>query len=148
MSLKNELEQIIIKSTTDLSILSRPKFNEILESNFTAKNWQRQPEIFDRETAAYARFDFLKDRVGVEVQFGHPSFVGIDLLKFQIAPYSNLDHIDLGVYVVATNHFIKTIPEKYGQKWNGSLSYEKVVNYLPHVKSAIQVPIYVIGIDV
>ncbi len=148
LSLKNELEEIIYSSASDLSILSRPGFNTVLEKNFMSKNWQRQPEIFDKDTAAYARFDFLKNRVGVEIQFGHPSFVGIDLLKFQIASYSNLDHIDLGVYIVATNNFIKTIPEMYDLKWNGSLSYEKVVNYLPHVKSAIQVPIYVIGIDI
>lgn len=33
-------------------------------------------------------------------------------------------------------------------KWkDGSLNFEKVVRYLPHFKSAIQVPIYVIGID-
>ncbi len=34
-----------------------------------------------------------------------------------------------------------------GLKWEGSLSFEKVTKYLPHFKSAIQVPIYVIGID-
>ena len=108
--------------------------------------------MFGRETDGYARFDFLKDRVGVEVQFGHPSFVGIDLLIFQIASYSNLDAIDLGVYIVATSHFIHEMPKRFleinpSMKWNGSLPYEKVIKYLPHVKSAIQVPIYVIGID-
>ena len=92
-------------------------------------------------------------RVGVEVQFGHPSFIGIDLLKFQIASYSNLDEIDLGVYIVATNHFIKEMPARFGKvnpeiKWKGSLPYEKVIKYLPHVKSAIQVPVFVIGIDI
>jgi restriction endonuclease BglII len=30
----------------------------------------------------------------------------------------------------------------------GSLTFEKVKKYLPHFKSAIQVPIYVLGIDV
>jgi hypothetical protein len=34
------------------------------------------------------------------------------------------------------------------QNWEGSLTYEKVTRYLPHFKSAIQVPIYVIGIDI
>lgn len=148
LQLKNELDQIIYDSTADLSILSRPMFNSILEANFINKGWQKQPEVFDKETAAYARFDFLKCRVGVEVQFGHSSFIGIDLLKFQIASYSNLDHIDLGVYIVATKNFMKAMSQSYAQLWDGSLSYEKVVNYLPHVKSAIQVPIYVIGIDI
>jgi hypothetical protein len=36
----------------------------------------------------------------------------------------------------------------FSQNWDGSLTFEKVKRYLPHFKSAIQVPIYVIGIDV
>ncbi|MCR4805279.1 MAG: restriction endonuclease [Clostridia bacterium] len=153
LSIKNEIEEIIRLSTIDLSQLSRPVFNTTLKDHFVEKGWVSQPDVFDQETDAYARFDFLKDRVGVEVQFGHPSFVGIDLLKFQIASYSNLDEIDLGVYIVATNHFIKEMPTRFGKtnphmKWNGSLPYEKVIKYLPHVKSAIQVPVFVIGIDI
>ena len=152
LSIKNEIETIIRDSTENLSLLSRPVFNNELEKHFVEKGWISQPDVFDKDTDAYARFDFLKDRVGVEVQFGHPSFVGIDLLKFQIASYSNLDEIDLGVYIVATNSFIREMPKRYKEtnpdmKWNGSLPYEKVIKYLPHVKSAIQVPIYVIGID-
>lgn len=91
--------------------------------------------------------DFIKERVGVEVEFGHPSFLGIDLLKFQICSYSALDKIDVAVYIVTTKAFQKRMIEKYGQKWTGSLSYERVVKYIPHFKSAIQVPVYVIGID-
>ena len=30
---------------------------------------------------------------------------------------------------------------------DGTLSFEKVCKYLPYFKSAIQVPIYVIGLD-
>ena len=91
--------------------------------------------------------DFLKERIGVEVGFGHPSFIGIDLLKFQISSYSGLDRIDVGVYIVTTKGFQKQIKSEFGQKWGNSLNYEKVVRYLPHFKSAIQVPVYVIGID-
>ncbi len=36
---------------------------------------------------------------------------------------------------------------EFDLNWDGSLSFEKVVRYLPHFKSAIQVPVYVIGID-
>ena len=37
--------------------------------------------------------------------------------------------------------------EKFDNNWEGSLSFEKVKRYLPYFKSAIQVPIYVLGID-
>ena len=145
---KNELEDIIYSATKNLSVLSRPEFNKILNSEFSKRGWQTQPPVFDKDDDAYAKFDFLKERIGVEVQFGHPSFVGIDLLKFQVASYSNLDSIDFGVYITTTAAFQKELKTKYGLKWDGSLTFEKVVRYLPYIRSAIQVPIYVIGIDV
>ena len=147
VALKNELEDILYEATKNLDVLSRPTFNKILDDAFKAHGWQCQPPVFGSDDDAYARFDFLKDRVGVEVQFGHSSFVGIDLLKFQVASYSNLDSIDFGVYITTTQAFQKYLASK-GLKWNGSLTYEKVIKYLPHIRSAIQVPIYVIGIDI
>ena len=87
--------------------------------------------------------DFLKDRVGVEVECGHSSFIGIDLLKFQVASYSGLDKIDVGVYIVTTKSFQKRMKKEVGLKWEVSLTFEKVTRYLPHFKSAIQVPIFV-----
>ena len=84
--------------------------------------------------------------MGIEVGFGHASFIGIDLLKFQVASYSGLDIIDVGVYIVTTRNFQKTMRD-YNQNWEGSLSFEKVIRYLPHFKSAIQVPVYLVGID-
>jgi hypothetical protein len=57
-----------------------------------------------------------------------------------------LDKIDVGLYVVTTAAFQKKM-KLLNQNWEGSLSFEKVKRYLPQFKSAIQVPIYVIGID-
>ncbi len=148
IALKTELEDILNTSAADLSVLSRPNFNALLKKNFMQCGWESQPQVFNNDIDAYARFDFLKDRVGVEVQFGHPSFIGIDLLKFQVASFSNLDTIDFGVYITTTSALQKHLIEQYQLKWNGSLTFEKVVNYLPHIRSAIQVPIYVIGIDI
>ncbi len=91
--------------------------------------------------------DFLKERVGIEVGFGHASFMGIDLLKFQVSSYSGFDQIDLGIYVTTTRRFQKLMSAEHQQNWEGSLTFEKVRKYLPHFKSAIQVPIYVVGID-
>jgi hypothetical protein len=93
--------------------------------------------------------DFPKDRIGVEVQFGHSAFLGIDVLKLQIGSYSALNRIDVGIYVVTTNPFQRTMVTKYNQNWSGgSLSFEKVSRYRPHFKSAIRIPICVLGIDI
>ena len=86
--------------------------------------------------------------VHIKVQFGHASFLGTDLLKFQMASYSNLDLIDFGVYITTTKAMQKFLTNQYGHNWEGSLNFEKVEKYLPYFKSAIQVPIYGIGIDV
>ena len=147
LNLKQEIEQILKDKRIDFSQMSRPNFNKILDNLFVEKGWESQPSVFDEKADPSAKMDFLKERIGIEVAFGHSSFIGIDLLKFQIASYSGLDKIDIGVYIVTTKSFQKKMKNEYKQNWEGSLTYEKVVRYLPHFKSAIQVPIYVIGLD-
>jgi hypothetical protein len=146
LSLKNELESVLLEPV-NLNELSRPKFNKILEERFVALGWTSQPPVFDEADDPGAKMDFMKGRLGVEVGFGHASFIGIDLLKFQVSSYSGLNKIDVGVYVVTTSRFQKLMKSNFHQNWEGSLTFEKVERYLPHFKSAIQVPIYVLGID-
>jgi hypothetical protein len=82
LALKQEIENIILDQRILLRDLSRPKFNEVLKDLFIAKNWNNQPYVFGEENDPTAKLDFFKERIGVEVQFGHSSFIGIDLLKF------------------------------------------------------------------
>ena len=147
LTLKQEIEDILSDPSINIRSLSRPKFNEILKEKFVSKGWESQPPVFNEPNDPSAKMDFLKERVGIEVGFGHASFIGIDLLKFQVASYSGLDKIDVGVYVVTTHNFQTRMKKEYRQNWEGSLSFEKVARYLPHFKSAIQLPIYVLGID-
>jgi hypothetical protein len=146
LSLKEEIENILLASSS-LATLSRPAFNDLLNERFTKAGWTPQPPVFDDPSDPGAKMDFLKERIGIEVGFGHASFLGIDLLKFQVSSYSSLDKIDVGVYVVTTARFQKIAKSEFNLNWEGSLNYEKVCKYLPHFKSAIQVPIYVLGID-
>jgi hypothetical protein len=147
LTLKQEIENILTDPTIDVSMLSRPRFNEMLKQKFVKKGWQSQPSVFNEPKDPSAKMDFMKERIGIEVGFGHASFIGIDLLKFQVASYSGLDKIDVGVYVVTTHNFQIEMKKQFEQNWEGSLSFEKVVRYLPHFKSAIQLPIYALGID-
>jgi hypothetical protein len=147
LAVKQEIDEILLDPSIDIASLSRPSFNMLLDKAFVARGWQSQPSVFDEKGDPTAKMDFLKDRVGIEVEFGHSSFLGIDLLKFQVSSYSGIDKIDIGVYIVTTKEFQKRMTKDVGQNWEGSLSFEKVVRYLPHLKSAIQVPIYVIGIE-
>jgi hypothetical protein len=147
LAIKQEIESVLTDPRIDVAQLSRPKFNDLLDEAFPAKGWERQPAVFDEPGDPSAKMDFLKERVGIEVEFGHASFIGIDLLKFQVSSYSGLNKIDIGVYVVTTKEFQKVMKSQLKQNWEGSLTFEKVTRYLPHFKSAIQVPIYVVGLD-
>jgi hypothetical protein len=147
LAIKQEVESILTDPGIDISSLSRPGFNKQLNDLFTKNGWERQPAVFYGVGDPSAKMDFLKERVGIEVEFGHASFIGIDLLKFQVASYSGLDLIDLGIYIVTTGEFQKVMHDQFNQNWEGSLTYKKVTRYLPHFKSAIQVPIFVIGLD-
>ncbi len=147
LTIKQEIETVLQSPSIKIPELTRPYFNQILDNLFKERGWECQPAVFHEPRDPSAKMDFLKDRVGIEVEFGHSSFIGIDLLKFQVASYSGLDKIDVGVYIVTTKSFQKRMKNEVGLKWEGSLSFEKVTRYLPHFKSAIQVPIYVIGID-
>ena len=146
LTLKRELEDAIAESLAPARAVSRPALNAAIENQLTAREWIRQPRVFEKVGAPGARMDFLKGRVGVEVGFTHASFIGMDLLKFQIASYSALDRIDMGVYITTTSHF-QSVMKGLGEEWGGSVSFEKVERYLPEARSAIQVPVYVIGID-
>ena len=148
LAIKQEVEDILTGKQIEVASLSRPNFNKILRESFVAKGWQDQPHVFSEDDDPAAKMDFLKARVGIEVGSGHSSFMGIDLLKFQVSSYSGLDQIDVGVYVTTTRRFQRYLADTHQQKWEGSLTFEKVKRYLPHFKSAIQVPIYVLGIDV
>jgi hypothetical protein len=88
LALKQEIETILTDSSIDISSLSRPTFNAILEEKFVNQGWQSQPPVFNEPKDPSAKMDFLKERIGIEVGFGHSSFIGIDLLKFQVASYS------------------------------------------------------------
>jgi len=148
LSLKQEIEEIVTSFNPDLTKLSRPQFNKSLRERFVMHGWQDQPLVFNEPGDPSAKMDFLKERVGIEVGFGHASFLGIDLLKFQVCSYSGLDKIDVGVYIVTTREFQKRMMYGYSQNWEGSLTFEKVVRYLPHLKSAIQIPVWVMGIEI
>ena len=144
---KQKLNKFYMQRVLIFSKLNRKEFNRILNDLFLEKGWEGQPRV-SPDMKAYSKFDFQKKRIAVEVQFGHASFLGTDLLKFQMASYSNLDLIDFGVYITTTKAMQKFLTNQYGHNWEGSLNFEKVEKYLPYFKSAIQVPIYVIGIDV
>lgn len=119
----------------------------MLKDQSVTRGWHSQPSVFDEPGDPSAKMDFLRARIGIAVGFGHASFIGMDLLKFQVASYSGMDRIHAGVHIVTTRNFQKRMPRNYDRNWEESLTFEKVFRHLLQFKSAIEVPIYVLGID-
>ena len=117
----------------------RPRLTRLFEDEFVKRGWDRQCRIFDDPGTPMAKIDFMKSRIGVQVAFTHGSFLGLDLLKFQVLSYADMNKIDVGVYIVPT----KEMPKR---GFEGSVTYDKVKSYLPHFRSAIQVPVWVVGL--
>jgi len=131
LAIKQEIEETLTHHSIQIPKLSRSEFNKALRDKFIGKGWEDQPDVFQGEGEPSARMDFLKERVGIEVGFGHASFLGIDLLKFYVSSYSVVDQIDIGIYVTTTKSFHKKMRTEFAQNWDGSLNFEKVVRYLP-----------------
>lgn len=142
------LRKEIDSATTELpqTAKSSVAMNESIETTLQRHRWLRQPKVLSGEFAKAYRLDFLKDHVGVEVQFGHASFIGIDLLKLHLASYAGT--IDVGVYITMTSQLQKSLIEAGHEKWRGRLTFEKVVDFLElsEAKSAIHVPLLVVGL--
>jgi hypothetical protein len=115
VAIKQEIDEALIHPSISTPTLSRPEFNKVLRDKFIGKGWEDQPDVFKREGEPSARMDFLKERVGIEVGFGHASFIGIDLLKFQASSCSALDQMDIGIYVTTTKSFQKKMRTEFAK---------------------------------
>ncbi len=146
LSQKHEVIDVIENIPLPPEEMSRPNLNQAFKDCFEEKGWESEVEVFAPEDEPAAKIDFMKNRIGVEVAFGHSSFLGIDLLKLQTLSYSYRNNIDVGIYIVTTKRFQQMMKSKYGQNWVGSLRYRKVGRYLPHFRNSIDVPVWVIGL--
>jgi hypothetical protein len=98
LAAKKEVERAI--SNLKQGPQSSDNLNRSLAEYLTSLGWTSQPRVLSGAAPRAFRLDFQKSRVGMEVQFGHSSFIGIDLLKLHLASYAGT--IDAGIYVTVT----------------------------------------------
>jgi restriction endonuclease BglII len=116
VSIEQEVDEALTHPSIYSPTLSRSEFNKVLRDKFIGKGWEDQPDVFQGKGEPSARMDFLKERVGIEVGFGHAGFIGIDLLKFYVSSYSALDQIGIGIFVTTTKSFQKKIRTEFAKK--------------------------------
>ncbi|MBM3315751.1 restriction endonuclease [candidate division WOR-3 bacterium] len=128
--------------------------NGAFKSEFSALGWKSvrvqcdySDEFYVRDgttrpkaRGAFREMDFVKDRLGVEVQFGKYAFMVYNVCA-KMTIFHNLGHIDAGVEIVP----MKTFAEDMS---SGVSYFEQFVWDLQHRgESDIDIPVLVLGID-
>lgn len=105
-------------------------------TQYYTKNYN--PEELNK--GAYREMDFIKKRLGVEVQFGKYSFMVYNVCA-KMTIFNKLDFIDYGIEIVPT--------KKFAQQMSSGVSYfEQFVWDLEHRGVAdIDIPVLILGID-
>lgn len=89
---------------------------------------------------AYREMDFLKDRIGVEVQFGKYAFMVYNVCA-KMTIFHNLKHIDVGIEIVPMKSFATNMS-------TGVSYFEQFVWDLENRGVAdIDIPVLILGID-
>ena len=90
---------------------------------------------------AFREMDFVKNRLGAEVQFGKYSFMVYNV-SAKMTIFHNLDHIDAGVEIVPVKNLTKHMSSgvSYFEQFAWDLDKRGV--------SDIDIPVLVLGIDV
>lgn len=135
-------------------ILYRPgSLNKAFRQEFTARRWQKWKIPCDYPTQYYARsyappassrgafreMDFVKNRVGVEVQFGKYAFMVYNVCA-KMTIFHNLDVIDVGVEIVPLKEFADEMS-------TGVSYFEQFIWDLEHRGVAdIDIPVLILGV--
>ncbi|MCY3664958.1 MAG: BglII/BstYI family type II restriction endonuclease [Gemmatimonadetes bacterium] len=131
-----------------------PSLNRSFNAGFTSRGWQKkrvqcqystshyrssyEPKQLNR--GAFREIDFLKDRLGVEVQFGKYAFMVYNVCA-KMTIFSNLGLIDVGIEIVPVKSF--------ADEMSSGVSYfeQFVWDLEARGKADIDIPVIIFGID-
>lgn len=122
-------------------------FKSEFKENFEARDYQVLIDYYNypqcnnnKKINAYKKFDFYKNRVAVQVQFGKYTFMTYDLTKFQY--FFNENKIDVGVEIVPCLNLQK-------QMSSGTSYGEQLISEIKLLKRQFPiVPLKIILVDV
>lgn len=134
-------------------LYSPRELNKAIKAEFAARGWVNKrvaaayssdyytPEYRDAipTEGAFRDMDFVKNKVGVEVQFGKYSFMVYNV-SAKMTIFHNLGHIDVGVEIVPLKRFVEHMS-------SGVSYYEQFIWDLQQRGEAdIDIPVLILGI--
>src|SRR3989344_7554252 len=115
---------------------------ELCDAGWTKKSNGKRGYIEPRHKFGKNRFremDGIKDKVGLEIQFGKYAFMGYDIFSKMVI-FKNLGYIECGIEVVPAAELVK-------QMSTGVSSFNQLlVDFENRGESNIDIPVFVIGI--
>jgi len=143
--LTKESQEITMKG----KLLFSPRdMNDCLKTYLHKKGWtqkvkgKRKKFIEPRHAFGQGRFremDGIKNRVGLEIQFGKYAFMGYDIFSKMII-FKKLGYIECGIEVVPSHDLVR-------QMSTGVSSFDQLlVDFENRGESDIDIPVYIIGI--
>ena len=127
--------------------------NSAFAQGFLSRRWQKKRVRCQYSTnyytpgyappslrPAFREMDFLKDRLGVEVQFGKYAFMVYNVCA-KMTIFRNLGHIDAGIEIVPVKSFVDEMSTgvSYFEQFVWDLDERGVAN--------IDIPVLILGID-
>jgi len=145
------------KTMKDRVLYSPPSLNEAFKEEFATRGWINHKVIAEyskdyyvpgytppvrsgRESPPFRDMDFVKDKLGVEVQFGKYSFMVYNVCA-KMTIFAKLGVIDCGIEIVPVKAFAEEMS-------TGVSYFEQFVWDLEHRGvSDIDIPVLIFGID-
>ena len=135
-------------------LYSPPDLNRAFAQDFGSKGWRKKrgtchystdyyrPGYLPKQMRpAYREIDFLKDRLGVEIQFGKYAFMVYNVCA-KMTIFRNLGYIDAGIEVVPVKSFADEMSTgvSYFEQFVWDLETRGVAD--------IDIPVLIFGIDI
>ncbi|MEP9411313.1 MAG: hypothetical protein HRF42_07885 [Candidatus Brocadia sp.] len=126
-------------------------YNREIERAFSELNWQKEGKAIPELDLKY---DYRKNDVQVEVEFGNARSYYQDYIKFMLSYLSKQIH--LGLLITPTLGFANVLCEigkqkalKRGRKtYSGMMHFDKAYKEFHYLKSIFDMPIVILGIDI
>jgi hypothetical protein len=142
------------KTMSGRMLYSPPSLNEAIKHSFHAYNWYpvRVPctyptthyldnyKIRSSNKGAFREMDFVKEKLGIEVQFGKYAFMVYNVCA-KMTIFRNLGHIDAGIEIVPVKAFADEMSTgvSYFEQFLWDLESRGVAD--------IDIPVLILGID-
>lgn len=146
----SEIESIVSKIKFQIDE-GQSYYNKQLEQSFMECGWEKEGRAIPELDL---KFDFRKNGVQVEVEFGNARAYYQDYIKFMLSFLSR--QIQLGMLVTPTIEFANILCEIGKQKalrkgrksYSGMMNFEKAYKEFSHLRCIFDMPIVILGIGI